>query len=166
MDREKLIVVVASSKSYREVVLRMGMTSGSAWHAVKREIEALQLDVTHFLGRSANSGERHRGGPEKITAQNIHTIKRGVRTTILRRVLQELDREYRCVKCGNTGEWNGKPLELEIDHIDGNSSNPDPTNLRYLCPNCHALTPTHGFKGRHHTEESRAKISQSRRDHD
>jgi hypothetical protein len=32
---------------------------------------------------------------------------------------------------------------LEIDHIDGNWANNNPTNLRVLCPNCHALQSTH-----------------------
>lgn len=37
-------------------------------------------------------------------------------------------------------EVTGK-VPLEIDHIDGNSENNSETNLRLLCPNCHALTP-------------------------
>ena len=51
-----------------------------------------------------------------------------------------------CVDCGNTGEWNGKPMILELDHIDGNRFNNDFNNLRVLCPNCHSQTPT--FRGR------------------
>jgi predicted HNH restriction endonuclease len=33
-----------------------------------------------------------------------------------------------------------------MDHIDGNSDNNTEENLRLICPNCHALTPSH--KGR------------------
>jgi hypothetical protein len=33
-------------------------------------------------------------------------------------------------------------VPLEIDHIDGDSSNNQESNLRVLCPNCHSLTPT------------------------
>lgn len=52
--------------------------------------------------------------------------------------------EYKCSECG----WNKiNPITerspLEVDHIDGNSENNVPTNLKVLCPNCHSLTPTY-----------------------
>ncbi len=47
----------------------------------------------------------------------------------------------KCTGCG-LGDWLGKPLVLEVDHIDGNPSNNAPENLRLLCPNCHSQTPT------------------------
>ena len=53
-----------------------------------------------------------------------------------------------CHECGNNGEYNGKPLVLQLDHIDGNSDNNLPENLRWMCPNCHSQTPTYGRKGR------------------
>jgi hypothetical protein len=40
----------------------------------------------------------------------------------------------------------GHDLSLELDHIDGDSTNNTPGNLRFLCPNCHSQTPT--FRGR------------------
>jgi hypothetical protein len=53
---------------------------------------------------------------------------------------------YKCELCGNEGNWLGKPLSLQVDHIDGNSSNESIDNLRFLCPNCHSQTET--FTGR------------------
>jgi hypothetical protein len=35
-------------------------------------------------------------------------------------------------------------VPIQLDHIDGNSENNDPSNLRLLCPNCHSLTPNFG----------------------
>ena len=40
--------------------------------------------------------------------------------------------------------WNGKPVLLELDHVNGNSLDNHAKNLRYLCPNCHRQTDTHG----------------------
>ena len=54
-------------------------------------------------------------------------------------------RGHVCEGCKLT-EWCGQPIPIEIDHIDGNSDHNEETNLRLLCPNCHALTPT--YKGR------------------
>tara|TARA_R100000049_G_C1852617_1_gene19265 strand:+ start:55 stop:462 length:408 start_codon:yes stop_codon:yes gene_type:complete len=30
-------------------------------------------------------------------------------------------------------------LQIDVDHIDGNSTNNDPKNLQSLCKNCHAI---------------------------
>lgn len=56
-----------------------------------------------------------------------------------KRVLNE--QEHRCFVC-RLNEWQGKPLILEFDHIDGIKKNETRKNLRYLCPNCHSQTPT------------------------
>ena len=61
----------------------------------------------------------------------------------LKRYLTELY-GYKCKKC-NIFEWNNQRLVLQLDHVDGNSDNNFPDNLRMLCPNCHSLTPT--YKG-------------------
>lgn len=47
-----------------------------------------------------------------------------------------------CSLCGQGPEWNGLALTLQVDHIDGNSDNNLPDNLRLLCPNCHTQQPT------------------------
>lgn len=47
-----------------------------------------------------------------------------------------------CLECGSGEEWQGKPLVLQLDHIDGNTANNRIENLRILCPNCHSQTGT------------------------
>lgn len=34
-------------------------------------------------------------------------------------------------------------MTLEVDHISGDFTDNRPQNLRFLCPNCHATTPTY-----------------------
>lgn len=46
-----------------------------------------------------------------------------------------------CFECRLT-EWRGKPVSLELDHINGDASDDSLSNLRLLCPNCHSQTPT------------------------
>lgn len=54
---------------------------------------------------------------------------------------------HKCTRCDwsvthpDTGE-----VPLEINHIDGDGLNHDPSNLEVVCPNCHSLTSS--YRGR------------------
>ena len=52
-----------------------------------------------------------------------------------------------CSICNLGNSWNNKKLVLQLDHIDGDSDNNYPSNLRLLCPNCHTQTDNYGSKG-------------------
>jgi hypothetical protein len=62
---------------------------------------------------------------------------------IRRRVLLQ-QRGHQCEVCGFS-EWMGKPIAIELDHIDGDADNNTEENLRLICPNCHAQTES--YKG-------------------
>jgi hypothetical protein len=64
-----------------------------------------------------------------------------------KRLLKENYKEHKCELCNNT-LWNNLPIPLELDHIDGNRYNHKLENLRLICPNCHAQTPTYRSKNR------------------
>ena len=48
-----------------------------------------------------------------------------------------------CATCGTGDSWNGEPLTIELDHINGINDDNRVENLRWLCPNCHSQTPTY-----------------------
>jgi hypothetical protein len=52
---------------------------------------------------------------------------------------------HTCMRCKHS-IWNNLPIPLELDHIDGKSDNNEESNLRIICPNCHAQTDT--YKGK------------------
>ncbi len=64
---------------------------------------------------------------------------------IRRYILEKQD--YKCADCG-IDSWCGKPIKLELDHINGDSTNNKEENLRCLCPNCHSQTPTYKAKNK------------------
>lgn len=52
-----------------------------------------------------------------------------------------------CAICGST-EWQNQSIPLILDHVNGNSDDWELSNLRLICPNCDALTPTYKNKNR------------------
>jgi hypothetical protein len=63
------------------------------------------------------------------------------------KLLRDGLKEAKCEVCGII-KWNGIPAPLELDHIDGDHYNNSLDNLRIVCPNCHAQTPTNAGKNR------------------
>ncbi len=71
-----------------------------------------------------------------------------------------LSRGHRCESCTNT-EWMGKPITLELEHVDADRVNNTEENLKLPCPNCHSQTSTWrrssnqpGFRKKKHTDET------------
>jgi hypothetical protein len=54
---------------------------------------------------------------------------------------------YICSTCGQPPEWNGLPLRLQIDHINGDRWDNRIENVRVICPNCHTQTETYANNG-------------------
>lgn len=73
----------------------------------------------------------------------------------LRRYLLEKD-GHKCQICKNT-EWNGKEIPLVLDHVNGDSYNNFPENLRMICPNCDAQTDFYKGKNKGRGRAKRMK---------
>ncbi|HET9893731.1 MAG TPA: HNH endonuclease [Streptosporangiaceae bacterium] len=53
-----------------------------------------------------------------------------------------------CATCGQGEVWNGLPLVLHLDHINGTHNDNRLANLRLLCPNCHSQTETYAGRAK------------------
>ena len=76
---------------------------------------------------------------------------------IKRYLLEKFNNTCQC--CGISNTWNGKPLSLQLEHIDGNSKNNKEENLSLLCPNCHTQTAYYGSKNKGRGRGSLLKIN-------
>lgn len=61
-----------------------------------------------------------------------------------------IEQDFSCYTC-HLDTWADMPINLELEHIDGNNKNNVRTNLVGLCPNCHSMTST--WRGRKNNKE-------------
>ncbi|HVG39096.1 MAG TPA: HNH endonuclease signature motif containing protein, partial [Pyrinomonadaceae bacterium] len=116
---------------------------GGNYQVLKKAIQVFNLDTSHFTGKLWNKG-RVLGSRQPLRGYLNNEIQ--IQSCKLKnRLLSERILERKCSWCENTS-WLGQPSPLELDHINGNSSDNRLFNLRLLCPNCHALTPTYRGK--------------------
>ena len=140
--------LVASSFSFHEVIAKLGLrTTGGTQNRIKFLIDNYDLDRSHFLGQRRNSGSNHKGGCEKLHYQQVLAFDRfngrKERTAVLKRAMIESGVMYVCACCGLGETWNGRPLSLQIEHANGNNLDNRPTNVSFMCPNCHSQTDTY-----------------------
>jgi hypothetical protein len=144
IPEDELRGLVPSSTSYADVMRGLGMDVNDTNHRrVRRAASRLGLDTSRFKRRAWGKSENSAPAP---TAHRVLVVlpERAGRTkrTQLHRALREVGVPYLCASCDNSGEWLGRRITLQIDHINGDWHDNRLENLRYLCPNCHALTDT------------------------
>lgn len=144
LSSDEFKVIVEKNNTITGILFELGFknSSGAMHNKVKERITKEGLDVSHLIGRyNSNNGKKidlKEILVENSDYQNIGRLKK--------RLVSEKVLEYKCVICGNNGEWNNKPLILQLDHINGNKFDHRLSNIRFLCPNCHSQTETFGGK--------------------
>lgn len=130
-SKKEIQEIVEECSSMRQLASKLGYNSdsGSANVTIKKMIEQLNLDVSHFTGQGWNKGNF-----------DYSRFKKGsiIKITAALPALVAL-KGHKCESCG-LEEWLGNPITLEIHHEDGDHLNNETNNLKLLCPNCHSLT--------------------------
>lgn len=138
IDRDNFIKVCEESDSMAQAAIKLNLH----FNTFKRYAIKFNCYITNQSGK----GIKKKGVPtfeinDILDGKHPHyqTYK------LKKRMLREGLVENICSLCG-VSEWMGKPLNIELDHIDGNRSNHKKENLRMLCPNCHSQTETYRSK--------------------
>lgn len=140
---QDIINAVNKAHSYREVCRILGVCDhGGSSNTIKNAIIRLNLDISHFTGKSWAKGQTAKTNlniRKKDLSEVLIENSKWDSYKIKNRLIEDGYKEYKCECCGIT-EWNGKPAPLELHHINGNHSDNRLENLQILCCNCHAQT--------------------------
>ncbi|MEJ8278632.1 HNH endonuclease signature motif containing protein [Pseudonocardia spirodelae] len=140
---EDLAAAVRDSESVSAVLRRLGYApSGGMHRLLLGHIRRLGLDTAHFRGRAWSRGRPTATRTVRPLSEVLVRDSPMRNTGHLRKRLVSAGlKEPRCEICG-IDRWRERPLPLHLDHVNGDHTDNRLENLRILCPNCHAQTPT------------------------
>ncbi|MER6694093.1 HNH endonuclease signature motif containing protein [Streptomyces minutiscleroticus] len=145
--KEVLRSAVSASTNMCEVLRRLGLEVVGGHHTyISRRIRAYGIDTSHFRLPDRRGEPRRPRTPEGLLVEQAEGGARRIPSGRLKWAMTALGVSERCALCGTEPAWRGRPLPLEVDHIDGNWRDNRIGNLRFLCPNCHSTTD--GYRGR------------------
>lgn len=138
-EKEELEQLVKTSNSFSEILRKQNKSiSGTAVKILKDKLD--NYGISYLFLNEKEIGKQ-------IPLEEVLVENRNYNSNTLKKRLIEVGlKEDKCEICGCSNEWNGKPLTLQLDHINGNHSDNRLENLRIVCPNCHSQTETFSNK--------------------
>ena len=149
-SRERVEKAVRESNCYFNCLENLGIPKrGCNYRTLKNKIKLYGLNIDHFSSkyRTVNGKHSQRLAKNKSDEEIFCDSPKMKNSTIKREYIRRVLVTPRCEGCEIT-DWNGKPLEFQLHHIDGNSKNNKLENLKLLCPNCHSQTDNYANKKR------------------
>lgn len=148
--KENIEKIVKECGSIRQVLKKLGLKeAGGNYHNIKTKIKLFNIDTSHFHGKIWSRGKKwckSKDISNKLVEHSTYSSGLPISTYVLKNQLLKLGyKEHFCEMCGNS-VWLGKPIPLELHHVNGNRFDNRIENLMLLCPNCHSLTENYRGK--------------------
>jgi len=139
---EEARLAIAASKSWAESLRALGLCpTGGAWRILKKYAEIWEISTDHFDPRAArlnNLKQTQKPLPEVLVERSTYS-----RNHLKRRLLAAGLKSPQCELCGLGEIWQGRPMSMILDHVNGVRDDHRLENLRMVCPNCAATLDTH-----------------------
>lgn len=143
-SKNELQELIDSSNSIKEIFEKVGLTAKGTGTYVTfyKRVESLGLDISDIKRRARNSQNKKIKKDKTPLSEILVENSAYSRGSLKKRLLLENILQNVCSICGQLPEWNGKPLTLQLDHINGISNDNRIENLRIVCPHCHSQLET------------------------
>ncbi|MFI9603624.1 HNH endonuclease [Streptomyces sp. NPDC052043] len=147
--KEVLERAVAASTNMCEVLRHLGLEVVGGHHThISRRIKAYGIDTSHFRVPTRRGKLWRPRTPEGLLVEQPTAQARRIPSDRLKWAMVAMGVNERCALCCTEPVWRGRPLPLEVDHINGNWWDNRIENLRFICPNCHSTTDNYRGRGK------------------
>jgi hypothetical protein len=136
MENEEFIKICESALSMADASRKLNMTFNSFRRKAIR-LGCYKTNQNWSKGKSVLNDDRI-SSKHLLFVENSTASRDYIKGLIIKHNLII----YKCSECVLKNEWNGKILNLQLDHINGMRNDNRLQNLRFLCPNCHTQTET------------------------
>lgn len=151
-NKEEFQKLISESNSIAEILRKLDLKDRGANHTkLSKFLKESDYDLSSLKGRHIKRYD-DTGVPKKWLSEVLCENSSGNSNKIKKRLLEWGVKEYKCEnpECG-ISEWHGKPISLELHHINGNHYDNRLENLVLLCPNCHSQTSN--FRGKNSNDK-------------
>lgn len=151
-SKDEVETILKANTEWALIMKALGYPTCAHVKTVQVKLDNLGISYDHVDPRYESPWKR-RELKDVFVKDSDHTNTKTLKNLLKR----ELGWEHKCVQCKLT-EWNGQPIPIQIDHINGDHWDNRLENLRFLCPNCHAQTDTYCGKNMKIHKERKAQL--------